>query len=175
MPRVERKEIKPLDDTQTAALLAAAKGTDLEHIVTVALFTGMRISELLGLTWDSVDMERGTITVDKQLSHFNAQKTALFTTPKSGKSRTLTPAPAVMRALKAQYRHQLEMQLRAGPEWDNPHGLVFTNATGRNLFTQYVNNHCLNSSKLGIDRCVDLILGAVDMGRLLGLQRISDS
>jgi len=34
---------------------------------------------------------------------------------------------------------------------------------------------CLNSSKLGIDRCVDLILGAVDMGRLLGLQRISDS
>ena len=60
--------------------------------VTVALFTGMRISELLGLTWDSVDMERGTITIDKQLSHFNAQKTALFTTPKSGKPRTLTPA-----------------------------------------------------------------------------------
>lgn len=46
-----------------------------------------------------------------------------------------------MRALKAQYRHQLEMQLRAGPEWDNPHRLVFTNAKGRNLFTQYVNNH----------------------------------
>lgn len=140
-PKKAQKEIKPLDDTQAAALLAAAKGTELEHIVTVALFTGMRISELLGLTWDSVDMERGTITIDKQLSHFNAQKTALFTTPKSGKPRTLTPAPAVMQELKAQRRRQLEMQLRAGPEWDNPHGLVFTNATGRNLFTQYVNNH----------------------------------
>ncbi len=69
----------------------------MEHIITAALFTGMRISELLGLTWDSVDMERGTITIDKQL--------------------------------------------RAGPEWDNPHRLVFTNAKGRNLFTQYVNNH----------------------------------
>ena len=140
-PKKAQKEIKPLDDTQAAALLAAAKGTDLEHIITVALFTGMRISELLGLTWDSVDMERGTITINKQLSHFNAQKTALFTTPKSGKSRTLTPAPAVMQALKAQRRRQSEMQLRAGPDWDNPYGLVFTNETGRNLFTQYVNTH----------------------------------
>ena len=140
-PKKAQKEIKPLDDTQAAALLAAAKGTDMEHIITVALFTGMRISELLGLTWDSVDMERGTITINKQLSHFNAQKTALFTTPKSGKSRTLTPAPAVMQALKAQRRRQSEMQLRAGPDWDNPYGLVFTNETGRNLFTQYVNTH----------------------------------
>ena len=70
LPKNERQEVKPLDDGQAAALLDAAKGTDLEHLVTVALFTGMRQSELLGLTWDSVDMERGTITIDKQLARF---------------------------------------------------------------------------------------------------------
>ena len=141
LPKKSQEEIKPLDDAQVTALLAAAKGTELEHIITVALFTGMRISELLGLTWDSVDMEAGTITVDKQLSRFEVQSEGLFASPKNGKARTLTPAPSVMLELKAQRRRQLEMQLRAGQAWDNPHGLVFTNAVGRNLLTQYVNKH----------------------------------
>ena len=141
LPKKSQEEIKPLDDAQVTALLAAAKGTELEHIITVALFTGMRISELLGLTWDSVDMGAGTITVDKQLSRFEVQSENLFASPKNGKARTLTPAPAVMRELKAQRRRQLEMQLRAGQARDNPHGLVFTNAVGRNLLTQYVNKH----------------------------------
>ncbi len=141
LPKKSQEEIKPLDDAQVTALLAAAKGTELEHIITVALFTGMRISELLGLTWDSVDMEAGTITVDKQLSRFEVQSESLFASPKNGKARTLTPAPSVMLELKAQRRRQLEMQLRAGQAWDNPHGLVFTNAVGRNLLTQYVNKH----------------------------------
>lgn len=52
LPRKEQKEIHPLDDGEVAALLEAAKGGELEHFITVALFTGMRMSELLGLTWD---------------------------------------------------------------------------------------------------------------------------
>lgn len=139
LPKKAQKEIVPLDDGQAAALLAAAKGSDLEHLVTVALFTGMRLSELLGLTWDSVDMEQSTIIIDKQLSHVSAQKSSLFTSPKSGKPRTLTPAPSVLAALKAQRRRQLEAQLRAGPEWNNPHGLVFTNATGGPIGQQLLN------------------------------------
>ena len=107
----------------------------------MALFTGMRQSELLGLTWDSVDMERGTITIDKQLARFEHREGGLFLSPKSGRPRTLTPAPAVIRELKAQRRRQLEMQLRAGPEWDNAHGLVFTSATGGPLGQQAVDYH----------------------------------
>ena len=138
LPRVEREEIHPLDDDQTAALLAAAKGSDLEHLVTVALFTGMRLSELLGLTWDSVDMEQGTITIDKQITRIEHRANGLFASPKSGKARTLTPALSVMQELKAQRRRQLEAQLRAGQVWDNSHGLVFTDSTGGPLCQQYI-------------------------------------
>lgn len=100
LPRKAQKEIHPLDDEQAAALLDAARGGELEHMVTVALFTGLRISELLGLTWDAIDFERGTITVDKQLATFYAQKEAgPFTTPKSGKPRTIASAAFVMAAL----------------------------------------------------------------------------
>lgn len=138
LPRVEREEIHPLDDDQTAALLAAARGSDLEHFVTVALFTGMRLSELLGLTWDSVDMELGTITIDKQITRIEHRANGLFASPKSGKARTLTPALSVMLELKAQHRRQLEAQPRAGPVWDNSPGLVFTDSTGGPLCQQYI-------------------------------------
>lgn len=133
LPRLEQKEIHPLDDQQVGALLAAAKGHDLEHLVNVALFTGLRQSELLGLTWDAVDLQRGTINVNKQLARSVHRAQGLFISPKSGKGRIITAAPTAIRALKAQKRRQAEMQLRAGPMWDNAHGLVFTSELGSPL------------------------------------------
>lgn len=68
LPKAERKKIHPLTDEQAAALIRAAVGTRIEHLVTLALFTGFRLSELLGLTREAVDFGKRTITVDKQLS-----------------------------------------------------------------------------------------------------------
>ena len=128
LPRMEQKEIKPFDDEQTAALLQTVKGGRLEYIVRVALFTGLRMSELLGLTWDAVDFDKGMI--NKQLARPEHRKAGLFISPKSGKARTITPAASVFAALKAQRRRQIENQLRAGTLWDNAHNLIFTNETG---------------------------------------------
>ena len=130
LPRMEQKEIKPFDDEQTAALLQAVKGGRLEYIVSVALFTGLRMSELLGLTWDAVDFDKGTVTINKQLARPEHRKAGLFISPKSGKARTITPAASVFTVLKAQRRRQIENQLRAGSLWDNVHNLIFTNETG---------------------------------------------
>lgn len=130
LPKAEQKEPQPLDDQQTAALLAAAAGTPMEPLTLAALFTGLRLSELLGLTWDAVDFGRGMITINKQLSRPEHRDAGLFQTPKSGKSRAITPAAAVFDALKRQRAHQAEQQLKAGPLWDNPAGLVFTVENG---------------------------------------------
>ena len=65
LPRMEKKEIKPLDETQTKAFLAAIKGHPLETFFTFTMFTGLRKGEVLGLRWDCVDFKRGTILVDK--------------------------------------------------------------------------------------------------------------
>lgn len=130
LPRMEQKEIKPFDDEQTVALLQTVKGGRLEYIVRVALFTGLRMSELLGLTWDAVDFDKGMIAINKQLARPEHRKAGLFISPKSGKARTITPAASVFAALKAQRRRQIENQLRAGTLWDNAHNLIFTNETG---------------------------------------------
>ena len=132
LPRRQRKEIHPLDDHEVAALLEAAKGKSLEHMITVALFTGLRKSEVAGLTWDRIDFENGAITVDRQLAHDRYWKTlGLFAPPKNNKPRVITAAPTVMKALRAQKRKQAEMQMQAGPLWSNPEDFVFTLLAGQ--------------------------------------------
>jgi len=132
LPKAEREEVRPLTDEQSAALLKAAQGGDLENIIPVALFTGLRLSELLGLTWEAVDFTAGTLTVDKQLTPTTIRAdVGLFQTPKSGKPRTISPAPVVFEALRRQRARQAEQRLKAGPVWDSPYGLVFTAPDGR--------------------------------------------
>ena len=128
MPRLEQEEIHPLNDEQTTALLRAAEGTEAEQLIKAALFTGCRLSELLGLTWDCVG--RDTITISKQLAQPEQRADGPFISPKNGKSRTLTPAPLVLDALKAQKRMQTAARIKAGPLWDNAYNLVFTTETG---------------------------------------------
>lgn len=133
LPKLDPKEIHPLDDQQVAALLNAARGGDMEHLITVALFAGCRLSELLGLTWDAVDFKQGTITINKQLARPEHRGATPFISPNNGKARTITPAVSVMTTLKRQKRRQLEQQLKAGPLWDNPYHVVFSTEIGEPL------------------------------------------
>jgi integrase len=54
-PKVVLKEVTPLDQQQAKALLEAASGDRLSALYVLAVHTGMREGELLGLTWDDVD------------------------------------------------------------------------------------------------------------------------
>lgn len=141
LPRVIKKEIKPLDEEDMARFIQAIKGHHFETLYLVTLFTGLRRGEVLGLTWDCVDFTAGTITVNKQLQADpkNGRKYDLVQT-KNSKSRTITPAPYVMQLLRAHQRQQLEWRLRAGPAWMDT-GLVFTNGLGAHLSPHTVHHN----------------------------------
>ena len=62
----------------------------------------------------------------------------IFTTPKSGKARTIIPAPTVMAVLKKQRTQQLEKKLLVGNLWNNKEDFVFTTDTGEHLARQTV-------------------------------------
>lgn len=133
LPKIQHTEIMPLDEDGISAFLQAIKGERFEALFTVALFTGMRRGELLGLMWDCVDLEAGTICIDKQLQQGKKNdRFYTFTTPKSGKARTITAAPWVVDFLKQHRRKQLEMRLKAGAAWEDS-GLVFTDELGHHL------------------------------------------
>ena len=136
LPRVQQKEISPLDIPDIKKLLHYLHGKPFEALITVDLFTGMRSGELIGLTWDCVDFEKGQIHVDKQLiTPRRKGDTVCYGTPKNGKGRVLTPAPMAMEALKAQKEVQEKQKAALGPAWNDygfP-GLVFTYPNGKHL------------------------------------------
>ena len=133
LPRAVRKELKPLDEEQSKAFLKAIQGHRFEMLYTVTLFTGMREGEALGLLWDCVDFKKGAILINKQLQREKKKNGQYLLVPtKNGKSRTITPAPWVMKLLRTQRARQAEQQLRAGPMWEDS-GCVFTNELGQHL------------------------------------------
>lgn len=133
LPRMEKKEIQPLDDNQISAFLKAIKGHKYESLFTIALFTGMRESEALGLTWDCVDLTKGTILINKQLQVVKGSHGEYALAPtKNSKGRTLTVAPFVVSVLKRVKHRQLENRLRYGECWTDS-GFVFTDDLGAHL------------------------------------------
>lgn len=139
MPRSEKKELKPLDENQITAFLQAIRGHRFEDLFFVTLFTGLREGEVLGLTWDCVDFDRGIITINKQMQLHQEKGMAAYqlVSPKNGKIRTVAAAPKVMEHLRHRKAEQAKQHLMAGPAWEDS-DLVFTDELGKHLTKQSV-------------------------------------
>lgn len=141
-PRVEKKEMHPMDEYLISDFLEEIKGEEYEYLFFVALFTGIRKGEALGLTWDVVDFARGTILINKQLQRpREGDGKCILVTTKNGKARKLKPAREVMNVLYRVKKQQATWQLEYGESFQNPMNLVFTNELGGYLNPNTVYNH----------------------------------
>lgn len=141
LPRAEKKQIQPLNESQITDFLQAIRGHQFEDLFIVTLFTGMRKAEALGLQWDCVDLTKGTITINKQLQLVRGGQGEYRLAPtKNSKGRTVTVAPFIVQTLKKVRHTQLINRLRYGECWEDS-GFVFTNELGQHLreHTVYVN------------------------------------
>ena len=112
LPRKEKAEIKPLDDNQITELLKAIKGDRFEVFYTVDLFTGMRQGEIIGLSRDCVDFEKGIIYVKQQIHRVGREYK--LTTVKNDKPRTIMLARFVMDLLLQHRSTQNRWKIKAG-------------------------------------------------------------
>lgn len=136
LPRAVEKDIQPLDAPEIARLLEVLQGNKYEALFKTELFTGMRSGEILGLTWDCVDFNKGVIYVKKQLLRPRVKGEGYtYGTLKNDKPRTIMPAPFVMQTLREHKRQQAQARLLVGSAWDDGGfpDLVFTNDLGKHL------------------------------------------
>lgn len=111
-PKAEQKRMNVLREKELKALEAVVYShfDQREAIgIVLALYTGLRVGELCGLCWEDIDIENGTIYVQRTVQRIGVQgqkkKTAIIIgEPKSAKSKREIPIPdhllTVLRELK---------------------------------------------------------------------------
>ena len=103
-----------LDETEAVKMLHAAGGTSLHMPLYLALGTGMRRGELLGLRWSDVDLDGAALTVNQTLQE--AYGEIIFKEPKTTRSRRRITLPGVVvDALRVHRAEQAKKTLAREP------------------------------------------------------------
>jgi integrase len=135
-PQVRREEMRPLSAEQVKVLLEVARGDRLEALYVLAIHTGLRQGELLGLKWEDVDLESGTLRVRRTL--VTAKGGPVLTAPKTkGSRRSVKLTQGAVEALRSHLKHQLQEIDRAGSLW-RENGLMFASESGEPLDRRYL-------------------------------------
>ena len=129
VPPPPQKEVSPLTPEQAQAFLSTIEGHREEALYVLAMTLGMRQGELLGLTWDAVNLDEGVLTVRHTLKRYDGEYH--LDPPKTKKSyRTLAlPAPLVV-TLRAHRAHQVRERLSSADWQGNSWDLVFCRTNG---------------------------------------------
>jgi len=131
-----KKEMQPIKDGNLRTFLGKIRGNRCEDMLIVAVFTGMRESEIIGLSWDCIDFERKQIRIYRQLSKERKKGGAyVFTDLKNKKARSFSAADIVFDTLMRVKQAQEQQKAACSEGWDNPHNLVFTDARGKHICT----------------------------------------
>jgi integrase len=138
--KAAKKEKVILDREEIPVFLEAIKENKYFVAHMVELYTGARRSELLGLSWKSVDLEKNTITICQQLTPEKTIKTQL---KHNGEPRTIEIPEEITALLRTHKAQQNERRLLLGKEYDKQgFNLVFAFEDGspinsRSFYTSY--------------------------------------
>ena len=118
-PKAEEIDVQALEELDVAKLLDALQDapTQFSVITQLALFTGARRGEICGLRWSDVDLDAGTISIERTLQYIPGKGT-VFTSPKTKRSRRCIKMGVDCVQLLQEYRkHQKAERFKIGSEW----------------------------------------------------------
>jgi integrase len=129
-PTPTPKEMHPLSAEEARSLLDAARGDKLEALYVLAIHTGMRRGELLGLMWDDVDLENATVRVRRTLTRIDNGRRLALGPPKNKKSRrTVRLTERAVDSLRSHLKRQLA-EIDALGDFYKDQRLVFATEAG---------------------------------------------
>ena len=101
LPKLEHREMKTLPAEQLTSFLREAKESSVFEMYYIELATGLRRGELLGLKWNDIDLEHGSLRVQRQIARIDGE---IVEAPLKTKNayRTLPLSADAIDVLKAQ-------------------------------------------------------------------------
>ncbi len=112
-PKAKKYKAKFLNDKQTEELIKKAKNTDIYIPIVIAVYTGARRGEVLGLNWNNVDLEKGIIKIIDNLCATN--NGLIIKQPKTNSGiRTIAISETLIKILKKHKINQMRNKIRLG-------------------------------------------------------------
>jgi integrase len=137
LPRWTKKEMHALDQNEVQRFLKIAKDSRFFYVYYLAILTGMRLGELMGLRWSDVDFQNQVISISRQAQAIKG-KGIIFSEPKTRSGiRKIKVQPNTIEALIQQKEKILEMKNIAHHKWmDND--LVFPSTIGTPMVSYHL-------------------------------------
>lgn len=141
LPRQVRSEMKCFTPDEAKLFLEAAKNEKFYALFYLAIETGMRPEEYLGLKWLDIDFEQKSLSVQRALVERKGGG-FIFDELKTSRSRRSIPlSNSLINVLKIHRRNQIEERMKLGTNYQN-HDVVFASEVGtpmmhRNLLRRH--------------------------------------
>ena len=133
-PKPEQTEMSFYDDRQVRSLLKTARDIEdkLYPLYYLAIHTGMRQAELIGLKWEDIDWSLSTIQVRRQVRHFKGASYAFLEPKSKSGTRTIMLGKQALEVLAHHKKKQEALINAAGENWTDL-DLVFPSGAGTPL------------------------------------------
>ena len=137
LPKTAKTRVSAFTTEEQRRFMEAAKAVYLGDIFLVGLGTGLRVGELISLTWNDIELENGILRVNRTLNIIKSSNSGrqkwlkTFGTPKTASSiRSVPLLPYISELLKSAKEHQEKAKMNSCYEDNN---LVFATRHGKPL------------------------------------------
>ncbi len=131
-PKVESTEVQILSGDEIGTVLKKVRDHGLHPIVALALATGMRRGELLGLQWGDINLDKATLKVERSVEQTKAGLRLKTPKTKHGR-RTISLPPSAVEVLRDHRREQRETRVALGLGREAADTLLFGTPEGAML------------------------------------------
>ena len=134
-PKITKKEIQCYSEEEVGKLFKALKEEPIKYkaLITLALDSGARRSEITGLKWTDIDFKNHTMDINKITQYTKELGIYEKSTKNLTSNRRIFLSDYTIAILKEYQKNQMQKKLKLGTKWNNPNNRIFTTETGSDM------------------------------------------